>query len=119
MMDMGFVGPNFTWTNLGNFSNIIQERLDRGFCNVGWRFLYLEATVEHLTCVNSNHCPILLNLEKPLGLGLVRPFRFQPGWLSRPDCPSVVRDAWRDSQDLNSAVTSFTASTRRWNKEVF
>ncbi|KAL0005366.1 hypothetical protein SO802_012927 [Lithocarpus litseifolius] len=119
MMDMGFVGSNFTWTNLRNFSDLIQERLDRGFCNVGWRFLYPEASIEHLVRVNSDHCPILLNLEKPLGLGLVRPFRFQPGWLSHPGFPSIVRNAWRDNQDLDIAVTSFTASARRWNKEVF
>lgn len=90
---MGFVGPNFTWSNLRNFSDLIQERLDRGFCNVGWRLLYLEATIEHLTRVNSDHSPILLNLERPMGLGLMRPFIFQPGWLSHPDFPNLVKDA--------------------------
>lgn len=119
MMDMGFVGPNFTWSNLRNVSSLIQERLDRGFCNVAWRLLYLEATIEHLTRVNSDHCPILLQLERPMGIGLVRPFRFQPGWLSHPDFPNLVRDAWRNDQVLDTVVTSFTASTKRWNKEVF
>ena len=86
---------------------------------MGWRLLYLEATIEHLAHVNSDHNPILLNLERPMGLGLVRSFRFQPGWLSHPDFPNLVRDAWRNDQALDIVVTSFTAFAKRWNKEVF
>ncbi|XP_075645738.1 uncharacterized protein LOC142616864 [Castanea sativa] len=78
-MDMGFSGPKFTWSNLRNLSDLIQERLDRGFCNVGWSLHYPEATIDHLTRVNSDHCLIMVKLEKPLGMELIRPFRFQPG----------------------------------------
>lgn len=89
-MDVGFVGPRFTWTNLWNFSDLIQERLDCGFCNVGWRLLYPKATIEHLTRVNSGHCIIMVKLEMPLGIGLTRLFRFQPGWLSNLDFLWIV-----------------------------
>ena len=33
LMDIGFLSPRFTWTNLRNLSNLIQKRLDHGFCN--------------------------------------------------------------------------------------
>ena len=118
-MDMGFLGPRFTWTNFRNLSDLIQERLDRGFCNASWSLLYLEATIEHLTRINSNHCPIMIKLEKPLGIGLSRPFKFQPGWLSHPNFNMIVRDAWRGGQSLDNAVQFFTNSTKQWNREVF
>ena len=118
MMDMGFVRLRFTWTNLRNLSDLIQERLDHGFCNMEWRLLYPEATIEHLTQVNSDHCPILVNLEKPIGMGLMRPFRFQLGWLSHPNFPNLVRDAKRNGQGLDMVVGTFTKAAKKWNKEV-
>ena len=60
LMDMGFLGPRFTWTNLRNLSDLIQDRLDRGFCNASWSLLYPEATIEHLTQINSEHWPIMV-----------------------------------------------------------
>ena len=93
-MDMGFSGPRFMRSNLRNLSDLIQERLDQSFCNVGWRLLYPKATIDQLTRVNSDYCSIIVKLEKPLGMDLIRPFRFQPRWLSHPNFPGVVHDAW-------------------------
>ena len=33
MVDMGFLGPRFTWTNKRHISNLILERIDRFFMN--------------------------------------------------------------------------------------
>lgn len=33
MVDMGFNGPKFTWTNRREISSLIQERIDRFFMN--------------------------------------------------------------------------------------
>ena len=33
MVDMGFNGPKFTWTNRKEISSLIQERIDRFFMN--------------------------------------------------------------------------------------
>jgi hypothetical protein len=33
MINLGFNGPRFTWSNLKEFSSFIQECLDRGFAN--------------------------------------------------------------------------------------
>ncbi|CAL9006204.1 unnamed protein product, partial [Prunus brigantina] len=38
MLDLGFVGPKFTWTN-----KRVLERLDRAICNVKWRRLFSDA----------------------------------------------------------------------------
>lgn len=119
MIDMGFRGAKYTWSNLRYIIDLIQERLDKSFCNAAWRLLYPEAIVKHLVKVNSNHCPILIELEKSIALNLPRPFRFQPIWLSHPDFSDVVRGAWSNIESLNNAITSFTNLAKVWNKEVF
>lgn len=58
MIDIGFSGPRFTWTNIRE----IQERIDRFFVNSQWCLMYLEARVVHLTRCHSNHCPVLMEM---------------------------------------------------------
>ena len=77
-VDLGFHGPKFTWVNKRETGQYIQERLDRAFTNYDWKGLYPEASVNHLACTHSDHCPVLLCLDAPSGTRLIRPFRFQP-----------------------------------------
>ena len=93
MMDLGFSGPKYTWTNKRELGNLIQCRLDRCWVNPGWKELYPEACVTHLARVNSDHCLLLLRLHPPLGSIVDRPFRFQTFWLSHSEFPAIVRDA--------------------------
>lgn len=62
MLDLGFVGPKFTWTNHRPISNLILERIDRCFANLVWHLLYQEAIVTHLPRTFSDHCPVLIEL---------------------------------------------------------
>ena len=119
MIDTGFNGAKYTWSNLRQITKLIQEKLDRSFCNASWRQLYLEANTRHLTRVNSNHCPILVELEKKLALNLLKNFHFLPCWLSHPGFPDVVRDSWRNSQPLLNAINKFTSTAKIWNTNVF
>lgn len=64
LMDLGFYGPKFTWSNLRQVFDLILERLDRCFANPSWRLLYLEASVTHLPRVFPDHCPNLIELVK-------------------------------------------------------
>ena len=84
MVDLGFHGPRFTWVNKREVGHYIQERLDRGFANAMWRGLYPEASIHHLTCTHSDHCPVLLKLVEHGPSCFSRPFRFQPMWMSHP-----------------------------------
>lgn len=65
MLDLGFSGPKYTWTNKRGLANLIQLRLDRCWDNTSWKSLFHEANVTHLARVNSHHCPLLLNLSPP------------------------------------------------------
>ena len=76
MIDIGFAGPRFTWTNRREVQALIQERIDRYFVNPSWVLLYPEAKVTHLTRCHSDHCPILLEMQSRCHTGGIRPFRF-------------------------------------------
>ena len=39
MIDLGFHGLRYTWSNFSKVRYVIQERLDRGFANASWSSL--------------------------------------------------------------------------------
>lgn len=49
MIDIGFTGARFTWTNKRPIQSLIQERIDHFFVNPSWCLLYPKAKVIHLT----------------------------------------------------------------------
>ena len=77
MIDMGFSGPKFTWSNCHDISSLIMERLDRVVANTDWRLLYPDASVTHLPRTHSDHCPLLLTLCPINSCSFPRPFRFE------------------------------------------
>lgn len=84
MIDLGFSGPQFTWTNCRPLTQLVQERIDRVFVNAAWNVLYLEAYVRHLERSHFDHSPVVLTLRYDHEVHYPRPFRFQPMWLSHP-----------------------------------
>jgi len=49
LMDLGFQGPRFTWTNKSpNWQHNIKERLDRDLGNVEWKLIFPAAEISHL-----------------------------------------------------------------------
>ena len=77
LLDLGFSGPKYTWSNWRQLTDLILERIDRCFANPSWRILFPEALVTHLPRVFSDHYPILLELAKPPAEMRNKPFRFQ------------------------------------------
>ena len=90
MIDIGFLGPWFTWTNKREVQALIQERIDRIFVNPSMCLLYPDARVVHLTRCHSNHCPMLLEVVPRVHLDKPKPFKFQTCWLTDPSFPKVV-----------------------------
>ena len=115
LIDLGFHGPRFTWTNKSPiWQSTIKEWLDRSLGNVEWTLLYPSAEIHHLPRVKSDHYLILLNTA-PSEPKPPKPFRFEQMWLTNPTFPSLVEDSWQASDLLPSASSSLSRFPLRLN----
>ncbi len=92
VMDLGFSGNTFTWTNKRWGKNCIRERLDMGIANISWRLNFPKAAIFHLGAIKSDHCPLLLDTWLQ-ALISNRPFRFKVAWTIDPRCMEVIENA--------------------------
>jgi exonuclease III len=60
LIDLGFSGPAYTWTNSQFTSRPIFQRLDKAIVNSKWQARYPKVHVKHLPMIYSDHTPILL-----------------------------------------------------------
>ncbi|XP_059446389.1 uncharacterized protein LOC132177930 [Corylus avellana] len=93
LVDLGFFGNKFTWSNHRSGKANIQERLDRGLANQQWVHLFPNAVINHLPASQSDHCPILLSTEGSYQ-NIPKPFRFEAFWTHDKSSFSVVVEAW-------------------------
>jgi hypothetical protein len=93
LVDLGFVGNPYTWCNKRQGLASIKERLDRGLASLNWIHLHPEYAITHIPATNSDHHPILLNIDCQSAL-LPRPFRFEAFWIQDLTCELVIQDAW-------------------------
>ena len=119
MVDMGFAGPRYTWTNKRDISNLILERIDRYFMNPVWCVLYPNAKVTHLPRCHSDHCPMLMEAFPTNPLATNKPFRFQEFWLSDLTFPNIVSKAWSSNKSLVDAIDTFSKEATLWNGSHF
>jgi len=118
-LDLGFLGPKYTWSNLRQVTDHILERIDRCFANPTWRVLFPKAFVTHLPRVFSNYYPVLLELFRSPLATYEKPFRFHTMWIRHPKFPDVVKKAWESNINLHSAIRNFTDRAKQWNRSVF
>ncbi|KAL1060749.1 hypothetical protein V6Z11_1Z072900 [Gossypium hirsutum] len=86
LQDLGFCGPSFTWQREGTF-----VRLDRALANDDWMLSFSQCLVQHLTCIKSDHRPLLLSTNSNFGISKGRLFRFLAGWTLHNTFPTFVK----------------------------
>ncbi|XP_050386378.1 uncharacterized protein LOC126802738 [Argentina anserina] len=116
MIDMGFFGSCYTWSN-----KRVKERLDRGLCSCSWRSSVPEAFISHLPRTRFDHCPILMQLQSNNYINRnAVPFRFQAMWFSHDSYAEFVVNTWNSlSGPFSSKIKKMAAALSNWNKEVF
>lgn len=65
LLDLGYRGPAFTWSNNQQNNHLIMQRLDRAMASVAWMAQFPTSVIYHLSCFNSDHHQILLRTSPP------------------------------------------------------
>ncbi|XP_069145607.1 uncharacterized protein [Solanum lycopersicum] len=66
LVDIGFSGHRFTWSNKRGINHRIWKRLDRALVNDLWLEKMPQTTITHLSTTGSDHCPLLLEMKTQL-----------------------------------------------------
>ncbi|KAF4366795.1 hypothetical protein G4B88_018218 [Cannabis sativa] len=128
LIDLGYLGPSFTWAKGGRNSNgggaLKRARLDRGLASTDWRLLFPNAIVNHLTASESDHRLLLLDT-----VGGVRckgqQFKYENMWARDPRSFWVVKDVWKGRRHVNPMlnfhrkVKDTGKKLGNWNKTQF
>ncbi|KAL5830904.1 hypothetical protein ACOSQ4_016258 [Xanthoceras sorbifolium] len=123
LVDLGFRGHDFTWSNRQMGDKLIQERLDRYLCCMRWRATFPNAVNVHLDWGGSDHKPILMeNIRVASAMNHKVPnwtsrFHFEEAWVGEPDCKAVVENAWFVTPSIDG-VAGLASSTKSKPEEV-
>lgn len=97
LMDLGFEGHPFTWSNGREGSANIHARLDRALGNPGFQNRFSPIKITHLPRFRPDHAVILIHLEASLGRdSRQKPkiFRFEESWSHQNNYEQAVRRLW-------------------------
>ncbi|XP_020677401.1 uncharacterized protein LOC110095999 [Dendrobium catenatum] len=88
------MGPKFTWCNNKSGGARILEKLDRCLINsTALNSIHL-AMVKHLSCIASDHCPVLLEIFKP-EMANIKEIRYEEVWATYHGAEAIVQNSWR------------------------
>jgi hypothetical protein len=125
LIDLGFQGSPFTWTNNQEGEHHIKERLDRFCATASWMAKFPRFTNYHLLNYNSDHCPILLVF------GTLHDFRdnshskacikrFENFWTQDDACAQIIKATWdHTTGDIQDRLHATMESTYQWGKATY
>ncbi|CAN0926190.1 hypothetical protein LINGRAHAP2_LOCUS35190 [Linum grandiflorum] len=115
LMDMGYIGDAFTWTNGQANGDEIKVRLDRALCSPRWRVDYEDATVFHEQRIGSDHRPLSISLH---GNNRQRchPFRFDARWMSKDQCNLIIQEKWQAEENVAEKLKRCATDLKKWSK---
>jgi hypothetical protein len=124
LIDMGFIGNQYTWTNKRPAKANVKEMLDRALANTDWRILFPNAKVKHFPIIKSDHAPILLLTQGDL-YSYPKPFKFEAAWTRDSTSNKIISLAWNQQLlgslafKLSTKLKEVKKKLKEWNKETF
>jgi hypothetical protein len=64
LIDLGYIGRDWTFEKKVRGGLYTRVRLDRGLATTSWWDRFPDAVVRHLTAAKSDHCPLLVVMER-------------------------------------------------------
>ncbi|KAF9624409.1 hypothetical protein IFM89_011334 [Coptis chinensis] len=124
LIDLGFIGNIFTWTNKQVGRRRIWERLDRTLVNASWILHFVNTKVYHHMSMTSDHKLLVIKICNESN-HLPRPFRFEAMWLQDRSCTEQVQLAFEvdtvgsPSFTLCNKLKQCQKNLKWWNKNIF
>ncbi|PKU59204.1 hypothetical protein MA16_Dca028313 [Dendrobium catenatum] len=118
LIDPGFSGPAYTWTNNKDARIRIFSRLDHFLVNSSILDDFQGLKVMHLTRLASDHCPILCCIMGEVKRTYSNWIKFEDVWASYPMAWHLVREKWK-VEDLGSESVKLQRKCQRTLKALF
>ncbi|CAM8918528.1 unnamed protein product [Rhodiola kirilowii] len=121
LMDLGYRGAKFTYTNKRQGNDEIESRLDRAVGDDLWLEKFPNVSVDHLASHHSDHCPLLLSMDV-IPETRSKVFRFEAMWTRDTSLANTIDKSWnsRDRSDTMAVKLShLSAQLKMWNKKSF
>jgi len=101
-------------------------RLDRAVADQSWRDVFGQATVHHLVSSRSDHCPILIRMQKEVWQPRQgKPMRYEIMW-EREEClQDVIKEAWLstsrrgDLGEISLSLQEVMRKLKNWSSDHF
>ena len=123
--DLGYYGPDYTWSNMQDGENRICLRLDRALATLEWSSRFGGMKVYHLVDSTSDYCALLVTNSRTRHQPKVRCFHFEAQWIKREDCKAIIEASWGFGVDLSTPkgisenLRIYAAELSRWNSAVY
>ncbi|XP_071926179.1 uncharacterized protein [Coffea arabica] len=92
LIDIGFKGNPWTWSNHWSQEGEIKQRLDRALVSNDWSQSFDKATVKHIDNFGSDHSMLLID-SIPLKERRKKHFFFDKRWLKKEGVEQVIKKA--------------------------
>ncbi|XP_070047027.1 uncharacterized protein LOC142169774 [Nicotiana tabacum] len=99
LVDLGYYGHKYSWSNGRGPNTIVWKRLDRGLVNDQWLVAFPATNISYLASTGSDHNPLLIEINIRQEMGK-RHFKFFNDWVDNKKCMPLVEEVW------NREVTS-------------
>ncbi|KAG5598988.1 hypothetical protein H5410_030358 [Solanum commersonii] len=101
LVDLGFSGQRYTWSNNRGILQRVWKRLDRALVTDAWLDKMPQTTITHLPSIGSDHCPLLMEMTTREE-DHIKYFKFLNCWADQPQFLDIVKTCWERTVEGNS-----------------
>jgi hypothetical protein len=127
LIDLGYIGRDWTFEKKVRGGSYTRVRLDRGLASLPWWEHFPNAVVRNLTAAKSDHCPLLVVLDRTESSHVRghRQFRYELMWEAHDSFHSFLEDKWKEKgtamslHEVTSKLQNLSGELSSWSTDVF